>query len=283
MAKESGYLRHFIACNAHDPGGFAPFCIDGKPYGRIKKDLIDVLADTPFFVRFAEGVSLKPGIEGFESRSEALQNAARILQTHYGKAFYNEMYGVVENWGDSPLAQIDRAAVPWFGVRAWGIHVNGFVRKKDGLYLWIGKRAANRSSYAGQLDNMIGGGQPIGLTLEQNLCKEAKEEAGVEEALALSARTAGKISYIFERPDGLRVDTLFVYDLELPEDFVPQNTDGEVESFALMPVEEVAALIRETDRFKFNCNMVITDFMMRHCCLTPEDEEYTALRKWLGK
>lgn len=284
MHIEKGYLRHFVACNAHDPSGFAPFCIDGRVYGRIKKNIIDILAEqTPYYVREAEGVALRCDIEGFEARSEALQNTARLLQKRYGKTFYNEMYGIVENWGDAPLAQIDRAAVPWFGARAWGVHVNGFVRRNGGLFLWIGKRSADRSSYAGQLDNMIGGGQPISLTLEQNLCKEAKEEAGVDEALALTARPEGSISYTFERSDGLRVDTLFVYDLELPSDFVPRNTDGEVESFVLMPAEEVAALIRDTNRFKFNCNMVITDFMMRHGYVTPEDKEYAALRQWLRK
>jgi hypothetical protein len=35
-----------------------------------------------------------------------------------------------------------------------------------------------------------------------------------------------------------------VYDLELPDDFVPFNGDGEVEEFMLMPVEEALQSIR---------------------------------------
>ena len=38
----------------------------------------------------------------------------------------------------------------------------------------------------GQLDNLIAGGQPVGLTLEQNLIKEAYEEAGVKEYWVVS-------------------------------------------------------------------------------------------------
>ncbi len=282
MSSETGYLRHFHSCNRHDLNRFAPFFIDGKRYGRVKKDIVETLIrETSFFTHFADGIALEPKLRDFAARSKALEEVTALLAQRYGRTLYNEMYGIAETWGDHPVAQADRAAIPWLGVPAWGVHVNGFVRKKDGIHLWIAKRAADRSSYAGQLDNMIGGGQPIGLTVEQNLCKEAKEEAGVSESLAKTARPAGKISYLLERPDGLRTDTLFVYDLELPEDFVPHNTDGEVESFTLMPLADVAALVRDTDRFKFNCNMVITDFMMRHGYLSAQDTEYAALQNWL--
>ena len=81
---------------------------------------------------------------------------------------------------------------------------------------------------------------PIGLTPEQNLCKEAKEEAGIEATLAMTAKKTGEINYRLERHDGLRSDTLFIYDLELPENFTPANTDGEVASFTLMPLSEIA-------------------------------------------
>jgi hypothetical protein len=35
-----------------------------------------------------------------------------------------------------------------------------------------------------------------------------------------------------------------VYDLELPNDFVPFNGDGEVEEFILMPIQEALQSIR---------------------------------------
>ncbi len=282
MPSNTGYLRHFLACNNYNPSGFVPFFIDGKSYGRIKRGVIDILLETSLFIRHEDGISLRPEFDNFDSRSEALQMASEMFSVYFGRTFYNEVYGINEAWGEQPVAQLDRAAVPWFGVRAWGIHVNGFVRKDDGIHLWIGRRSSSRSSYAGQLDNMIGGGQPVGLTLEQNLCKEAKEEAGVDNTLACTAKAVGKVTYMFERSDGLRNDTLFIYDLELKDDFVPRNTDGEVESFSLMPLKEVAKIICETDRFKFNCNLVIMDFMMRHHFLTSEHAEYNAIHRWLS-
>ncbi len=283
MPSSSGYVRHFVACNQHDLSGYVPFLIGGKRYGRMKKDnAAFLLEETDLFAALGDGLALADRFADFSTRSEALKQATLALSARQKRsALRREMYAIVEKWGDEPLAQIDRAAVPWFGVRAWGVHVNGFVRKEDGIHLWIGERAANLVAYPGKLDNMIGGGQPIGLTPEENLCKEAKEEAGIDAALALTARKVRTMNYLFERPDGLRTDTLFLYDLELPESVTPRNTDGEVAAFTLMPLPQVADLIRNTDKFKFNCPMVIVDFMMRHGAITQQDAEHEELRKWL--
>lgn len=40
--------------------------------------------------------------------------------------------------------------------------------------------------------------------------------------------------------------------------------DGEVESFKLIPVRDVANVIKRTNFFKSNCNIVIIDFLFRH-------------------
>jgi 8-oxo-dGTP pyrophosphatase MutT (NUDIX family) len=283
MSFSSGYVRHFVACNRHDLSHFVPFFIGGKRYGRIKKDIVPFLAETGLFEPSGEGLSLAARFADFAARTSALKEATLTLAAPFGKALRDEGYPIVERWNDVPVAEVDRVAVPWFGVRAWGLHVNGFVRKKDGLYLWIGERAANRQVAPGKLDNMIGGGMPIGLTPEKNLCKEAKEEAGIDPALALTAKLVREMNYVLELPDGLRVDTLFLYDLELPESFVPRNTDGEVAAFTLKSLAEVADLIRNTDAFKFNCSMVIADFMFRHGFIAPQDAEYAELKKWMEK
>lgn len=39
--------------------------------------------------------------------------------------------------------------------------------------------------------------------------------------------------------------------------------DGEVESFRLLSVEHVANIIRSTEYYKENCNLVIIDFLFR--------------------
>ncbi|PKI69044.1 hypothetical protein CRG98_010513 [Punica granatum] len=79
--------------------------------------------------------------------------------------------------------------------------------------------------------------------------------------------------------DGYRFkrDVLFCYDLKLPEDFIPINQDGEVESFKLVPVPQVANIIRRTNFFKSNCSLVIIDFLFRHGYIKPEYDGYLDL------
>lgn len=50
-----------------------------------------------------------------------------------------------------------------------------------------------------------------------------------------------------------------------------------MESFNRLPIEEVAALISDTDDIKENCNIVMLDFLMRHGCITPDQPGYLQL------
>ncbi|HEU0118168.1 MAG TPA: DUF4743 domain-containing protein [Alphaproteobacteria bacterium] len=280
----TGYLRHFQACNTHDLSKFAPFFIGPVQYGWIPEPLAsDLLGNMDMFDAHQNGLRLASRFDDFITRSQALATAASWLATKTGRPLRNEMYPIVSAWGDEPLAQIDRAAVPLFGVRGFGVHVNGFVRKADGIHLWIGERAHDRQVDPGKLDNFIGGGQPIGLSIEDNLCKEAKEEAGIDASLAKTAKRTRDIRYMIERTSGLRNDTLFIFDMELPEGHTPKNTDGEVAAFHLMPIAEVAKIVHDTDRFKFNCNLVIIDFLIRHGFLTEKDGEFSAIKAFLEK
>jgi len=41
-----------------------------------------------------------------------------------------------------------------------------------------------------------------------------------------------------------------------------------------MPIEKVAHIVKTTNEFKPNCNLVIIDFLVRHGFLVEEDEDY---------
>src|SRR3546814_18788535 len=111
--------------------------------------------------------------------------------------------------------------------------------------MWIGRRARDKHTYPGMLDNTVAGGQPLGLSLRENLVKECAEEAAIPPALAERAVAVSAISYRHMTEEGFKPDVQFCFDLELPPDFVPRNTDGEIERFPLQPVEEVAALVAD--------------------------------------
>jgi 8-oxo-dGTP pyrophosphatase MutT (NUDIX family) len=143
--------------------------------------------------------------------------------------------------------------------------------------MWIGRRARDKPTYPGLLDNMVAGGLPHGMTALACLIKECAEEAGIPEDWARRAVPVGAITYCAETDEGLRPDVQFCYDLELPAGFTPVCGDGEIEAFALLPIAEVAAIVRDSERFKFNCNLVVIDFLVRHGMIGPDAPDYVAI------
>ncbi len=274
-----GYLDHVAVCNSHDASRFVPFRIDGRVVGRIRHDFADQLAGWPdLFQVDCRAVTLSDKLQGVEQRSAGIAEVMTHLVAQGDLShLHGEQYAVTAEGGSAPLLLLDRAVAPRFGIRAFGQHVNGYVRTPKGLSMWVGRRADDRRHYPGFLDNMAAGGLPHGISLTDNLAKECWEEAGIPLELASRAVPVGAVTYHMDTEIGFKPDTLYCYDLEIPEAFVPRCKDGEVQAFYLMPVEEVMHLVRETDRFKLNCNLVIMDFLIRHGYIGPEDESYIPL------
>jgi 8-oxo-dGTP pyrophosphatase MutT (NUDIX family) len=273
-------LDHILACNRHDLERFRPLWVGADAVGWVRHDMAAALAGHgQAFVVEEDGVRLRAGLDSPQQRSQAIDTVCRALDL---APLRGERYRVSAGWGQPVLFTVDRAVVSLFGVRAYGVHVNGFVRDGGRIRLWIAKRATDKAVAPGKLDNLIAGGQPAGLTLMDNLVKEAAEEADIPATLARTARPVGAISYCHEDRWGLKPDTMFCYDLEVPPGFIPRNTDGEVESFTLMDLDEVAERLRTTTDFKFNVNLVITDFLVRHGVLNPDSEpDYTRIVRGL--
>lgn len=84
---------------------------------------------------------------------------------------------------------------------------------------------------------MVGGGLSVGYTVNETAVKEAQEEASIPTELLKNLKAAGTVSYFFHNERGLSPNTEFVFDLELPIDFKPVNSDGEVDEFNLVSAE----------------------------------------------
>ncbi len=276
MQEAEGYLRHIRDCNHWNPENFRPLYIEDRRVGRLKPKMVKALSQWPNLFSVSENrVNFTSVISGMDDRTQALDEIVNALvEQGVISHSHGERYPVTASGREDAFATIDRTAAPYFGLRAYGQHLNGYVRSGEGIKLWIARRASDRKIYPGKLDNMVAGGLPQSLGLAENLQKECWEEAAVPCELALSAIPVGALTYCRETETGLKPDTLYCYDLELPEDFVPQNTDGEVEAFYLMNLEEVARIVRQTDEFKLNCNLVVIDFMIRHGFLSPGAPDY---------
>ena len=225
-----------------------------------------------------ERVRLTPEEESFAGRTAIFAKIVHALhQAGLVNRIMDEPYPVTAQGRNQPLATIDRASSSAFGLRAYGQHLNGYVRTDTGIKMWIARRHLSRGNEPGKLDQMVAGGLPHGIALVENLRKECHEEALIPAELAARAQAVGTLTYCVATQRGLRPDTIYLYDLELPAGFVPQQNDDEVEEFLLLPVDEVAALVRDTDSFKRNCNLVVIDFLIRHGLIDPEERGYEEL------
>ncbi|KAL0333920.1 UNVERIFIED_CONTAM: Nudix hydrolase 20, chloroplastic, partial [Sesamum angustifolium] len=220
---------------------------------------------------------LHPKLTTSEDRTKAVGDVVACLGEELIPGIRNELYPVTSSFGAPSFFSLERAAAPYFGIKAYGVHMNGYVQRGNQKYLWIGKRSKAKPTYPGKLDHLVAGGLPHGIPCGENLVKECEEEAGIPRSIASQAKAVGAVSYL--DIDGYRFkrDVLFCYDLELPVDFVPKNEDGEVESFKLVPVTHVANIISSTQFFKENCNLVIIDFLFRHGYIKPEELGYLKL------
>ncbi len=271
------WWRHIARCNdLPSPAGFEPFLIEGRPVGWLAPDIVRALTFRPAAFHFDQrGVSMAGRLRSPGARSDALAQAvAGMVEAGLIPRLRGERYDIRAEPGGLSLATLDRSAVPVFGVRAEGVHVNGLVRRAEGLHLWVGVRAADKSVDPGKLDHVVAGGIPAGLGPEETLIKEAEEEASIPPALAATARKVATIGYVMawdtpRQARGMRRDTLHVYDLELPEGFEPRPNDSEVARFDLWPVARVAEAVRETDLFKFNVNLVLIELLIRENLIRP--------------
>jgi len=267
------FLHKIESCNRRELGRLVPFTVAGVQYGWLTHERAAAALSHPeVFQVSGSGVGLNPALTTAAARTKAVAKVAPLLaSTGLFAMPRGELYAVRNHWSDKAIFNIDRALNPNFGLRAYGVHVNGVVEKRNGLHLWIGTRAKDLLVEPGKLDNMVAGGQPAGLGLMENLVKECGEEAHITPKLARLAKPTGVLSYSFESPQGLRCDTLFCYDLAVPPKFTPRASE-EISRYQLMPLNKALALVRTTGRFKFNVNLVIIDFAIRHGVLTPENE-----------
>lgn len=247
-------MRHVAACrNAELPGDRVPLRLGAAQVGWVRPEAAAALAGL--------GTAVGPG--GVTAAADRLYALARQLADRGLCRFRDEAFDVRAVPDGPVLAQIDRGAVPVMGVRAEGVHLNGLVRRPDGLWVWVARRAAHKLLDPGKLDHLVGGGVPAGLSPWETLAKEADEEAAIPPALIAAAVPVARLGYAMDHAEGLRRDRLHCYDLMLPDGFVPHPRDGEVEAFELWPLRAVLDEVRRSDAFKFNVNLVLIDLFLR--------------------
>lgn len=220
-------------------------------------------------------------IHDFQARNKIL---AKFLHDVRDKRIFkvldgwrNELYPI---YGQNKelLLNMERSATPLFGVITYGVHMTGYVRTDNGIKIWAPRRALNKQTYPGMMDNTVAGGLATGEKPFECLIRESEEEASLPAELARKAKACGTLTYFHVRDaraggeTGLcQPECQYIYDLEMSADVIPKPGDDEAIDFRLLAVEEVQEAMA-TGKFKPNCAHLLVDFFMRHNILTPENE-----------
>lgn len=107
------------------------------------------------------------------------------------------------------------------------------------------------------LDTFVGGGFAEGSGVLQTAIRELEEEAGLILPPHLKLKPCGSVSFFHISERGLHPQTEFVYDLELPQDFLPENKDGEVQGFELVRSDQLINLIQTEVGFSIFFSLMI--------------------------
>ncbi|XP_065155557.1 uncharacterized protein [Atheta coriaria] len=260
-------------------GECKPFIVEGFQVGLVRPDVMKQLLRYPEVFCVSSGsVELNPAFRDYEERSNKINEVLKELRSENTfialKGWRDECYEVRTEFNAASLLRLDRSATCLFGIRNYGVDINGYVKHPTmGLCLWLQQRSATKQTWPGKWDNMVGGGLSVGHGILETAHKEAMEEASIPSDLMQNLISAGCVSFYFESERGLFPNTEFVFDLELPLDFVPKNQDGEVQQFELLPVGQCLERIFLSD-YKTTSIPVTLDFLIRHGLVSPENEPY---------
>ena len=266
-----GFLHDAFRFHAPD---WQPLLLNGLPLGMVNETWKQRL------LRDWKG-RLKARSDGLLLDSGSWDEMARLLaQTargwHDGGLFggwRNEDFDICDS-GGTALFALERAAFHPLGLHSKAVHINGLCRSADGWRFLIARRSPHKAVDPGKLDNLTGGGIAAGETPEAAMRREGREEAGLPPELLDTAAPAGRIISLHAVKRGLHRESLYLYDIILPDGFTPQNQDGEVSAFAAMDAHAVAdAVIRGE---MTNDAALVTLDLFRRCGLLSPQHPLTA-------
>jgi ADP-ribose pyrophosphatase YjhB (NUDIX family) len=150
-------------------------------------------------------------------------------------SFWPEPFGPL-NSVIPPWFCVERAGFRHLGMKSHAVHIHGFCPNGD---LWCGRRANNKATDPGLLDNLAAGGIPAGETHEATSMRELQEEAGLTRPGPAHLHWAGEVRAQRQEPQGWHDEHLWVANLVMDDHEVPCNQNGEVQSFLRLSPPEV--------------------------------------------
>nr|XP_040048349.1 thiamin pyrophosphokinase 2 isoform X1 [Gasterosteus aculeatus aculeatus] len=256
------------------------FEVNGAQVGWVPPHVASVLTRYPkvFCPPRRGALSLCPSWDSNETRSAAVDSVLRTERQEGSltclKGWRDEKYSVMPKFFDPPLMWMERAATSLFGVKRYGVHVNGYTIGNSGeVSMWLARRSLTKQTYPGLLDNVAAGGIAAGVSIKNTLVKECQEEACIpatlaEKACPVANVSSGNAQLSTEMKSSQRRVTPTWTRRGCSQKVSLSSIWNFLWTSSLEQVKELLA----TDDFKPNCAMVVLDFLIRHSFIDPDTE-----------
>lgn len=104
-------------------------------------------------------VVLNPSHQTFEERTKVVEKVLLALKANSEfdqlQGWRNEHYFVRSRFSEMPKFSLERAGASLFGIKCYGCHINGYIKKNNEYFMWIARRSFTKPTYPGMLDNFV--------------------------------------------------------------------------------------------------------------------------------
>ena len=243
--------------NKFDISDYIPVVFKKKQLGWVNKDNDFEL---PFSLESVSSIDVKKLIN-FSEKKNFRKKGEFCPIFYYDSLSPKIHFNHNKKFCDSKIFFIERSFLSKFGLPAYGVHCNVWSKFRNSVLIHLAKRSSKLKKFPGMYDNLIAGGQPMKISIKNNLHKEAFEEAGLKPIhmnLAIKSKTA---HYIHNENKKLNSSVIFIYQLEKNKEMKFKNIDGEVEDFVTIEIDDLYKIL-EKKELKPNCIIPIIDFLI---------------------
>ncbi len=202
------------------------------------------------------------GFEIIVPIDELEQTLSQWFTAGHMRQWRGEQLDVLDPCSGAVLFPLERAGRVPLGLTMAGAHLNVSTERDGAPHLWVAQRAASKKVNPLKWDNCVDGGVGAGETAAVAIAREAWEEAGIDLICTFGADVAGALRMRHVQDDSPFLEYSYVFDLEVPADFTPQNQDGEIAQFACWSVSTLVAKLIE-NAFTPDAATVTIDWLLR--------------------